>query len=276
MLIKLEQPLMAELSGSDAAKVLHNLTTNQVQTLAVGKVAETFITDVRGWVVAHGIVFHVEADRYWLMGQHPDTDKVCSHIDRYIIREDALVKDRSAGACLWVHLPDQADSIGALASESTYRVPFPTFDPSAELVVTLGTVAGSHAGIDAEAAIRWDQERIPRFWPRMGVDVWDKCIPQELDRTQQAICFTKGCYLGQETIARLDSLGQIQKKLCRLRWDGASVAAGTSVFSGEKEVGTVFSSTEFSGVSWALAVIRRGFFEAGTTLSCNGFSASVT
>jgi folate-binding protein YgfZ len=109
----------------------------------------------------------------------------------------------------------------------------------------------------------------------MGEDIWEKCIPQELDRNAQAISFTKGCYLGQETIARLDALGQIQKKLCLLKIDGTSVQPGTAILADDKEVGTVSSVAPESDATFALGVIRRGYFDSGTVLTCNGAQAAV-
>jgi folate-binding protein YgfZ len=102
----------------------------------------------------------------------------------------------------------------------------------------------------------------------MGIDIWDKCIPQEVDRTAQAICFTKGCYLGQETIARLDALGQIQKKLSIVQSELPALCSGSQLLAGEKEVGRITSSVQSNAGSTALAVLRRGFYEPGTELRC--------
>jgi folate-binding protein YgfZ len=67
---------------------------------------------------------------------------------------------------------------------------------------------------NCEDRIGWEQSRIENFWPWFAVDFDDKNLPQELSIDARAISFKKGCYLGQETVARLDALGQVQKRLC--------------------------------------------------------------
>jgi len=279
MLIPLDQPMLVELSGSEAEKILHNLTTNQVQNLAIGTAVESFVTDVRGWVVAHGLVLRVEPQRWWILGQHPDPARVAAHFDRYIIREDAKVCDRSAATCLLVFWQELSEPQAAALPEGSRSLALDTLDLKAKLVV-LDSSVWNGVGLASPSAQVWESFRIPRAWPRMGLDILDKCIPQELDRTAQAICFTKGCYLGQETIARLDALGQIQKKLTLLRFEnsptaGVGVAIEAPVFSGDKQVGSVTSSALVGEECMALAVIRRGFFDVGTILTCDGLPVVV-
>ncbi len=66
-------------------------------------------------------------------------------------------------------------------------------------------------------------------------------MPQELDRDTKAISFTKGCYLGQETVARLDALGEVQRKLCLVELDGWGVQAARKLVDQDKEVGSLTS-----------------------------------
>lgn len=271
MFVTLDQPLLIEVSGDDAGKILHNLTTNQVLSLSVGASVETFVTDVRGWVVAHGMLFRREESRWWLVGQHPDSEKVASHIDRYIIREDALVANHSNSSRLCV--ASSAHQL-AVAAGGTL-IPLPAFGSSAVLSVNIDPQMNSSVQA-TEIDAQWELARIQRFWPKMQQDIWDKCIPQELDRTRQAISFTKGCYLGQETIARLDALGQIQKKLSLIRLAGSAPLAGSSVLSGGAPVGHITSSVNDQNGCLALAVLRRGFFQAETSVTCDGAEGFVT
>lgn len=279
LLIPLDQPMLVELSGSEAEKILHNLTTNQVQNLADGTAIESFITDVRGWVVAHGLVYRVDPQRWWVLGQHPSPAAVAAHIDRYIIREDAKVVDLSASTNLVLQRNHNSEVDLQARQTSMTRVAVDAFGAEAALLVFQGTLPPELVRTDATNEV-WNALRISYGWPLMGQDIWEKCIPQELDRTTQAISFTKGCYLGQETIARLDALGQIQKKLTVLRCDGYSPtdpppSPGSPILAGEQEVGKITSSTRCDGGCVSLAVIRRGHFAVGTILTCNGLSVSV-
>lgn len=271
MLTTLDRPLLIEVSGTDAGKILHNLTTNQVLNLAVGASIETFVTDVRGWVVAHGLVYRLDESRWWLVGQHPVSDKVASHIDRYIIREDARVTDLSPRTTI-EFCSDQL--AGGTQADTLQSIPFVAFSQNSALSVAVLDSAPGDC-VPTGRSPDWQRLRIGNRWPIMGEDIWEKCIPQELDRNAQAISFTKGCYLGQETIARLDALGQIQKKLCLLKIDGTSVQPGAAILADDKEVGTVSSVASEFDTTFSLGVIRRGYFDAGTVLTCNGAQAAV-
>jgi tRNA-modifying protein YgfZ len=290
MIVPLDQPLALQLSGSDAGKVFHNMTTNHVLTVAVGDSMETFVTDVRGWVVAHGLIYRIEENRWWLLGQHPHPEKVASHIDRYIIREDAVVNDLSPQARLTIAEanssdsgpPDQAyartsdqagDQSSSKQDEQSFSVPFPALEPSATLQVHIGTQAEPVRS--DSSTVQWDRLRISRFWPKFSQDIWEKCIPQELDRNAQAISFTKGCYLGQETIARLDALGQIQKKLSLVQFAAPGARPQSAITSEGREIGHITSSVDLDDSSLCLALLKRGFFEPEVKLECGGVPGTV-
>lgn len=265
--------MIIEVVGSEATKIINNLTTNDISKLGVGQRCETFVTDVRGWTVAHGFVLK-EEHRILLIGQHPSPQLVCNHIDRYIIREDARVNNLSDS-----HQLVLVDSVQSSPGEGWSTIPAPIISPSSQLWF------GPTSAIDANTAFpalpqindQYDYRRIHNFWPLMGRDIGDKCIPQELDRDPLAISFTKGCYLGQETIARLDARGQLQKKLCRLNIDTEGIEPQTPITNGEKEVGFVtsaaFNATDQT--TFALAFLKRGNFEPGTRLLCGNATATV-
>jgi tRNA-modifying protein YgfZ len=299
MILSLDEPLLLELSGADAGKVLHNLTTNHVLNLPVGGGLETFITNVRGWVVAHGIAFRIEEECWWLVGQHPHPENVAEHIDRYIIREDARLSDRSDGVVIEViteisslDTPAGGQHPGggqilrlpptALGDSVAFRV-FQSGDAALqsgdEALQSGDSEAGNADPFNERAKTSpdpdWERLRISRFWPRMSSDIWEKCIPQELDRNEQAISFVKGCYLGQETIARLDALGQIQKKLCLVHFAAPSISPLAPISSIGNLIGHVTSSSNDGDSSFCLAVLKRGYFEPGTLLECDGISGTV-
>lgn len=270
MRLALDQPLVVEFTGPDAGKILHNLTTNHIQLLAVGDAIESFVTDVRGWVVAHGLVYRVEENRWFVLGQHPDASAVVSHADRYIIREQVVVRDHSASASVHLCCPD--DAHGEATTPELHHCPWRAFGQEAKLGFQLD--GQSPPFVSPENAPSWQLMRIAHFWPRMGLDIWEKCIPQELDRNEQAISFTKGCYLGQETIARLDARGQIQKKLSLLKLD-SNVSVGDKLLFNDAEVGHITSIAAIEGGALALAQIRRGYFAVDSRFTCQGFAAQV-
>ena len=99
---------------------------------------------------------------------------------------------------------------------------------------------GSDAGgVGDEASFH--RARTLAGFPWYGVDLDETNLPQEADRDPLAISFTKGCYLGQETVARLMPLGQVQRKLVRWSITGGVPGAGATLVSGDKTVGRLTS-----------------------------------
>ncbi len=116
----------------------------------------------------------------------------------------------------------------------------------------------------------FDAARIEWGFPLYGVDITDKNLPQEVARDALAISFVKGCYLGQETVARIDALGHVNKLLVGVRFHGATVPSpDTELSAAGQTVGHVTSATYSPRLSapLALAYVRRGSNEPGTKLS---------
>jgi len=116
--------------------------------------------------------------------------------------------------------------------------------------------------------------RVERGRPRYGLDLDDSVIPQEAGLNERAVSFTKGCYVGQETVARLHYRGKPNRHLRGLRLS-APVEAGTPLRLGEKEVGRVASTALSPGRGpIALALVRREA-SPGDTLAAGDATAEV-
>ncbi len=276
-----------EVLGADAVSVVNNLCTNNVAQLEIGASCEMMLTNLRGWVVAHGIALRTEAGIV-LVGQHPSPSLICEHIDRYIIREDAQVAETTKEIDVLL-VPSQltADE----EPEGGFQVPIAIEGFSLVAVpksnrdnYVQGVGRKLSAGhLDLGTSGQFEALRVRSYWPRSGREIVEKTLPQELDRDEQAISFTKGCYLGQETVARLDARGQLQKKLCLIELDlgpdNNLCHEGDRLTAGEQEVGTITSiadrPVENDQAWYGLAVLKRGFFEAGTDLMCGNLSCKV-
>lgn len=274
----LPNPMCLVLSGRDSSAVVNNLCTNDISRLTAGESCEAFLTNLRGWVVAHVLVYRAREDRVILAGQHPQPHLVREHIDRYIIREDARFVDSTleVGCYLTTErfaLPESVAILPGVPVAIGRGGRFWVYQPHEQSAIEN---ALQSEGLSLGEADQLELLRIRSFWPEAEREITEKTLPQELDRDAKAISFNKGCYLGQETIARLDALGQLQKKLCLLRIDGDSrLEPGAKLQLDGKEVGELTSISAAEHCSFALGFVRRGAFQAGTQLTCESHQAVV-
>ncbi|MCE9631580.1 MAG: hypothetical protein K8S94_12810 [Planctomycetia bacterium] len=268
-------------TGRDAVRFVDNFTTAALSRLDVGQGAEGFFTDSRGWVIALASILRT-ADGLWIDAAPGTAPRLRDHLEHYHIREDVALADASADrASVLIAGPRSADWIAARAAAP---VPARLFDhvgillggidvhlarmdwcgPDCFLVQLAAT--DEHAfrqwleaeGLPRADAAAFECARIENRYPLPG-DIPDKTLPQELDRTARAISFTKGCYLGQETVARLDALGHVNRTLALVAIEGPPPPAGTPVTWGDEVVGTMTSSCPSAAGAGAigLAILHR-------------------
>lgn len=294
---------LIQLRGKDRCRILNNVCTQDLRMLAHGQSTETFVTDVKGRTVGHGVVFGVHETIYFLTVPN-QADRIVPHLDRYVIREDVTIQSLGEAYQLWLFSGasiQRSTLLGTSVSDATAlqagilewkehsgfwtRAPW-IGDNSLVVLMPAGadrSFLQTSSGIEIVASdlhrrTEWELDRIQAFWPWYGVDLDDKNLPQEIDRNKSAISFKKGCYLGQETIARLDALGQVQKKLVRLRIQGNIVLASQAkIFAGENEAGWICSSAycDETGCTVAMGYVKRAYFGTSQELQVNGLPVSI-
>ena len=265
-----------ELTGADRAKFLHGFCTNDIQRLEPGQGCEAILTNIKGKAVGHVFVF-ATATALWLDTVAGQAETITTHLDRYLIREDVTFHDRSnelgelfltgPHAAQLLMLDEGLPPYGHVERES-FGQPFvirradlfhqPGFLISLPLtarnamqrsLLAVGVVSGS--------SDLFESLRIAAGFPLYGRDITDENLAQEVARTPQCISFTKGCYLGQEPIARLDALGHTNRELRRVRFATDSpVTPGMKLFAADSE--------DEAGVLTSVAPLRN---EAGETLA---------
>jgi folate-binding protein YgfZ len=114
--------------------------------------------------------------------------------------------------------------------------------------------AGAAAGDAADA----EASRILAGWPALGAEIDDKTLPQEVRFDELGgVSYTKGCYLGQETVARIHFRGHPNRELRGLEWDDAAPLEGRGIAGAGRDAGTVRSTLVAGGKRLGLAPIRR-------------------
>ncbi|WP_425395582.1 YgfZ/GcvT domain-containing protein [Aeoliella sp.] len=243
-----------EVTGDDRIAFLHNMCTADVKQMAVGESREAFFTNVKGHVLCHAVL-HSAEDRVTAVVLADDAAPLAAQLDRYVIREDVTLRANEGRPALVVGSENEPGWI-----------PFPLLPEPAWVAPANAGMADRELAEASRADL--DGVRVAAGWPLGGVDFGEGTLPQELSRDARAISFTKGCYLGQETIARLDALGHVNKQMVRVRAiDGAALAAGTALTVGDKQVGTVTTAAELDDGYAGLAMVRREANAAGTKLT---------
>ncbi len=269
--------------GGDAVRFLDNFTTASLAPLAVGGGTEGFFADGRGQVLAVATLLRTPAG-IWIDAAPGLAGRLHEHLEHYHIREAVSFHDASAErAAFLLHGRDAMAWLGgeadvALASDAITHRAVSLGGIPATLVTTDWYGAGGclviTAAADADRISAWLAETgLPRCSPaavdaaRIDAgspephDIPPKTLPQELGRDGRAICFTKGCYLGQETVARLDALGHVNRRLVGITTDGAAPpAVHAQVMLDDMEVGMITSAclspTLNAGLGLALVHVR--------------------
>ncbi len=249
-------------SGPDAVRFIDNFTTAAVSRLTPGRGVEGFFTDARGHVLALVNILRTEAG-LWLDASGGVGDRLRPHLEHYHIREQLEVSDVGAergtllltgDARAWLESHAVGGAPTGLLEHGPLRVAgidatvvsLDWFGPGGLLLQTdcddVARLAAwlRAAGLPEADAAAVDALRIASVSPEPQ-DIDAKTLPQELGRDARAICFTKGCYLGQETVARLDALGHVNRRLVAIR-TAATCPIGADVTLAGDVVGRISSA----------------------------------
>ena len=251
------------ISGKDRLTWLHALTTQHLEKLTPGDWKEALILDTQGHIVEQ--LFLVDdGSTTWIHSEAQRCAPLIEYLEKMKFMLDVDVKDQSNNYAV-LRAAGATDNIGG---------PY-ALVPRGELADTVTAFNKSHTqvGIWALEALRVAQGRARLFF-----EVDHKSIPNELGFLNKAVHMQKGCYRGQETVAKVFNLGQPPRKLVLLHLDGSMVAMpenGAKLFHNEKEVGYIGTlARHFELGPIALAVIKRNT-PPDAVLIADGVSATM-
>ncbi len=259
-------------AGGEGAEFLQGQLTNDVEALAPGTGCYAALLDRKGHIQADMRVLRLGEDELLIDTEPEAGPAVLRHLSMYKIGRDAEVEAADADvAMLSVLGPRSAEIVGApLGPENSHRearidgvacravatvlgADLLVAPPDLSALETALLAAGAEP-IVAEAA---EIARVEAGRPRLGREMSTSTMPQEAGINDRAVSFTKGCYIGQETVARLHYKGKPNRHL-RLLVADRPLPEGAAVRAGDREVGTIGTAVISPARGpIALAILRR-------------------
>jgi hypothetical protein len=250
-------PDLVWFGGADALRFLNDLISQEIGDMEPGSVRRSLLLTPQGkldhiiWVLGGG-------DEIGLVVDEGRGEDLAVKLGRYRIRVDVEIElamvDRwlvvgPFGADPGRWSGDRGDSVADISWRGVERT----------------LVVGEKPDLPSMDAGEYEGLRIEAGEPLMGVDVTDNTIPQETGLVESSIAFDKGCFLGQELVARLDSRGgRVNHHLRILRFEGPAPDAGETVSKDGEPVGTMTSVAEEVGLGLLRRVVEPGeVVEAG-------------
>ncbi|MCW2599205.1 MAG: folate-binding protein [Frankiales bacterium] len=233
---------VVRITGPDRLSWLHSLLSQHVSSLTPGESTEALVLSPNGHVEHH---LHLVDDGSQTLA-HVEPGTAAELIDfldkmRFLLRVEVSLADELT--VRW-H-PGEVDGLTTRTGFGSYA-----------LVPRGSSYDGPWAGVMAHEALRVAARR-----PRLGMDTDHRTLPHEVGWLVQAVHLDKGCYRGQETVARIYNLGRPPRRLVLLHLDGSDSelpAVGSAVVLGDREVGRVGSVVRhFELGPVALALVKR-------------------
>ncbi len=275
---------LLEIAGRDRVDWLHNLLTNDIKSLSPGQGCYSFALDNRGRILMD---FNVLADEeaFWIDLDRTLIPKALAHFDRYTFCEDLAFSDRSDQTVRFFLLGSQlqgwAEAIGAgavldqellgITKITLDGVPvravrhdvagLPAIDlhvPSEQAVACWRSLmkAGQAFGVRPIGSRTLRTLQIEAGIPVYGQDIDETVLPAETNQLERAVSFTKGCYIGQEIVARMKTHGSVARHMVglRLRKAPSQLPSEKLLLAEGKAVGRLTSACDSPAVGDVIAL----------------------
>jgi len=298
-IIDLCRTSLLTLSGDATRRWCHGMFTNDVKSLESGQGHRAAMCDDRGRVLGLLDLYCIDNERFFVVLDGVDAEWFIGHYKMFLYLDDievthhngpeaepeqslALVSVQGPSANtvlqqMGLPIPDGDHQHTDLSSESGVGLRIMQKKRSGaggfDLAVPIESLSNINAALLAAGGNPVGEEAAETARMLAGVAKWpqdgsDKSMIAELNLVDECVSFKKGCYVGQEAINRLDSRGQIQKRLTGVRFSSDDAPPiGAEVLLEGKVVGTLSSVSTSTKCLVALGTIRRSAWESGTKVS---------
>jgi folate-binding protein YgfZ len=263
---------LLRVSGADAQAFLQGQLSNDIRALGPARAQLTTWCTPQGRMLATFLAWREDGD-YWLQLPLELASTVHARLQRYVLRAQVTLADASASrALLGLAGPGAQDAVAALL-DAVPTGPMQIVERAGARAVMLRAglyqlVVPAEQSADAWDRIAqharpagthgWDWHRIQACLPTITAATQDRFTPQMADQDRLgAVSFSKGCYPGQEIVARTQYLGQVKRRLFRVHAEASAMSAGQDILSGGSVVGTLLNAAPAPhGGSDGLAVLQ--------------------
>ena len=278
-----------KVTGEDAIDLLDRLSTNDFRLLEPGRGFGTVLTTNKGRIIDLLRILQREDDL--LMITSPGTaERTIEWIEFYTFAEDIEVEDISAQTSQWLVVGESAGDAIAEAGFDTNGLSEPlshtTIDDHSTIVRTMfgefpayELIVPAREGTPTPGLEQLGKSEFAQLRVEQGVPAYPHEMNEDRNPLESLlkphISFNKGCYIGQEVVARLNTYDRVQRFLCQLVVDDdKTVDAGASVLVDGNQVGEITTSAP----GLALAYLRKRFYEDGlrVEVSSNGVATGAT
>jgi len=254
-------------TGADRIRFLNGQTTNDVRKAGAEATQESCVLNAKGHFDAH-VFLSATPNDIWIDADQELRELLQTRLERYVIADDVKIEDVTDQSALFHVLAGSEPKISdAKFDFRSRRLGIDGWDLWVEAARAEAMKRALAADYRAMDESEWEVLRIESGIPRWGCELTREIIPPEANLAARAIDYEKGCYIGQEVISRMKMSGQTRQRLCGVTSEKA-LAPGKELHAETKMVGHVTSAvfSERLNAHIALAIIKRGYTETGTSL----------
>ncbi len=280
---------LLRVTGEDAFGFLQGQFTNELRQ-ATGSVTYGLWLNQKGKILADSQVLRISAQEFLIASEISPVAVIRQRLEDYIVADDVVLADETAttqglllggaqSGALIKQLLGAAPAPGRFLCQNEIlvyagrRLPGESFEllgPGKAMAEIRRQLVAQGATEASAAEIEF--ARIAAGIPSVPADLGPGDLPNEGGLEDSALSYTKGCYLGQEVMARLKNLGQVRRRLQVVRGPGAAPAAAAALFQGDKKVGELRSVAQRNNefVAWAMLSLLNLDAARGISLSPAG------
>ena len=258
------------LTGPDAFPFLQGQFSRDLRGLGAGEARYGLWLDHKGRICADGYVVKESLDGFYIVSDLVPASVLKDRFEHYIIADDVALEDQTQDWDRRVLVGDGDDGGQAGVGEgfvlSTRRGATPTRDWIFPRSLS-DLVDEQLQGVARMGTADLERMMIEACIPAVPVDMGPGDLPQEGGLGESAVSYEKGCYLGQEVMARLKAKGRVRRTLCSVRGTGSLPLAGEPLFVGQARVGELRSAVADADGYRALALVLIPHAVPGATLA---------